>query len=733
MAKVSDVQFANETHQLLVSISRHFYIAGDGALKYQEKRMEVDLGNYRSSRREHLVYYALSDLFSGNFIFAVATTRKMLSLLDFLHYAWKKEKEEDHLWGLPQRLSVPKRIASPELFAGLAKLAVEPFYPSSGFTSGIHIIKSLEDNLCYFILNRSSLHFFGTIQRYKNLLYSHILEGYNRENRIVTWHSSLPEGPRRVPDYERFISFFPPGEQDKPALPLYNPGAADSSIEVQSQGLDFLDSPLENIKFSREKLDQAEELLYAAYDALYRDQLLYRAYQALRRSPYCADGYNLLADESSYCDEQIALYRRGVRAGELSLGELFFKRNKGHFWGVIESRPYMRALHGLADTLWEQGHCEEALEIYQRMLQLNHSDNQGIRYQLGFRLLDKKRYGEVEKLCRNHREESCFMLYNLALSRFCSGAGDAGGVLRRALQANEHVPAYLLGEDKVPYRLPDHYSHGGKDEAAIYAGETIAAWREAEGALEWLQQSVSGTAGEKVNPGKADPCISRVLQDFLEEQAARLGKQTLGRYEMAIELLEACLNSYGHQHLDDAAKRALDSYLEMEEDEEASLCRFFGPEKIPDMVDEFLGYFMVRKVICGRDQLRTTGTALKRLAGWLADEGHIGPDEAEEMAAVAAQGSRDLPAADELSDLLYDYVNSSPPVTGEKEMEEFFEVVKVEPGKLHLQGGAEGTVVIDVPRKISALCKRGWMFYLLLVKTEKGWRIAKTGPVYPQL
>ena len=101
MAKVSDVQFANETHQLLVSISRHLYITGDGVLKYQDKRMEVDLGNYRSSRREHLVYYILNDLFSGNFIFGVATTKRC-SLVGFSALCLKKDKAEAHLG--PQKL-----------------------------------------------------------------------------------------------------------------------------------------------------------------------------------------------------------------------------------------------------------------------------------------------------------------------------------------------------------------------------------------------------------------------------------------------------------------------------------------------------------------------------------------------------------------------------------------------------------------------------------------------------
>ena len=36
MNGVSDTSFANETHQLLVSISRHLYVTKSGVVKYQE-------------------------------------------------------------------------------------------------------------------------------------------------------------------------------------------------------------------------------------------------------------------------------------------------------------------------------------------------------------------------------------------------------------------------------------------------------------------------------------------------------------------------------------------------------------------------------------------------------------------------------------------------------------------------------------------------------------------------
>lgn len=45
---------SNQLHQLLVSVSRHFYAARDGNLKYQEKPFEVNIKNYQKSKKDHL-------------------------------------------------------------------------------------------------------------------------------------------------------------------------------------------------------------------------------------------------------------------------------------------------------------------------------------------------------------------------------------------------------------------------------------------------------------------------------------------------------------------------------------------------------------------------------------------------------------------------------------------------------------------------------------------------------
>ncbi len=72
-------------------------------------------------------------------------------------------------------------------------------------------------------------------------------------------------------------------------------------------------------------------------------------------------------------------YEVGLRIGELSLGEGF----DGVLpWGLIDNRPYLRCLDGYGECIWRFGRFEEAGRIFERMLWLNPSDNQGARFLL---------------------------------------------------------------------------------------------------------------------------------------------------------------------------------------------------------------------------------------------------------------------------------------------------------------------------------------------------------------
>jgi len=75
--------------------------------------------------------------------------------------------------------------------------------------------------------------------------------------------------------------------------------------------------------------------------------------------------------------DAIRHYAVGVRIGELSLPPDFDGLLP---WGHIDNRPFMRCLHGYGLCLWRLERFEEAECVFDRMLWLNPSDNQGVRF-----------------------------------------------------------------------------------------------------------------------------------------------------------------------------------------------------------------------------------------------------------------------------------------------------------------------------------------------------------------
>jgi len=68
-----------------------------------------------------------------------------------------------------------------------------------------------------------------------------------------------------------------------------------------------------------------------------------------------------------------------MRIGELSLGAGF---DGVMSWGWIDNRPFLRCMGGYGLCLWRLGKMTEATAVFERMLWLNPSDNQGERFNL---------------------------------------------------------------------------------------------------------------------------------------------------------------------------------------------------------------------------------------------------------------------------------------------------------------------------------------------------------------
>ncbi len=253
--------------------------------------------------------------------------------------------------------------------------------------------------------------------------------------------------------------------------------------------------------FDDPDLEEAQSLMYEAWDETNPARRIILAHEALDISADCADAYVLLAEEEAdTVGKALEYYRQGVEAGERALGKKYFSENEGYFWGLLETRPYMRARQGLANTLWELGRYDEAIGHFRELLRLNPGDNQGIRYSLLNLLVGLEHNEEAQELLEEFEEDGMAeWLYTRALITF-RGEGPnqaAEEALQEALEQNPHVPPYLTGRKRIPNQLPAYMGWGDESEAKIYASSYLAHWRRTPGAVDWLQAHLKSSGETK--------------------------------------------------------------------------------------------------------------------------------------------------------------------------------------------------------------------------------------------
>jgi tetratricopeptide (TPR) repeat protein len=237
--------------------------------------------------------------------------------------------------------------------------------------------------------------------------------------------------------------------------------------------------------------DEAQELAFEAMEAESEAEARKLAQRALAKDPDCVDALVVLTDiEARSTREIIERLQKAVAAGERSLGAAFIRENKGHFWSIIETRPYMRALERLAGMLRSQGIHLDAIRHYEHLLELNPNDNQGVRDPLlGLYLAagDLKKAGVLLKKYKN--DASANFAWCRALERFLAGDLTAAeAALRTARNENSFVELYMSGKKALPKSLPEMYSPGSEEEAILCLDSMSAAWAAHQNAVSWLAE-----------------------------------------------------------------------------------------------------------------------------------------------------------------------------------------------------------------------------------------------------
>lgn len=244
--------------------------------------------------------------------------------------------------------------------------------------------------------------------------------------------------------------------------------------------------------FEKEALspqEQAQDLIYQAVEEdnlIVADRLIY---QALQLDKDCVEAYEVMGDMAASPMLSLTFYQMAVDKARKKLGEKFFQKNKGHFWGLHETRPFMRCLKNCAECLYMLEQKEEALTIFFELLSLNPNDNQGIRDQAGLYCLELGKIDQFERLNEQYREDAtAFHHFNAALGEFMKFGDNA--VSRHALtsahELNKHIIKLMFSKKELP-ALPEFYGFGDKNEAIYYCTLAKGVWYNVPGAIGWLE------------------------------------------------------------------------------------------------------------------------------------------------------------------------------------------------------------------------------------------------------
>jgi tetratricopeptide (TPR) repeat protein len=271
--------------------------------------------------------------------------------------------------------------------------------------------------------------------------------------------------------------------------------------------------------------ERAQEMAYEAMDQTSAKRALDLAKRALELDPDCADAYYVIALHTARTPaRKIELFEKGMAAAERSLGGDFFRENRGHFWGMIQSRPYMRARLELALGHHAAGNLDVAIGHMEEMLELNPDDNQGVREILLGCYLEKTDLDGARRLLEKFNEDASGLFeWARVIERFL--AGDTAGAEKQrqvAHRANPYAASYLAILKPVPNRLPDFYGLGDENEAVHIACWLLPAMLTHPQAMHWLRQK-SSTAGR--GPAQKDRTARRKTGGAYSDATTRIPRQ----------------------------------------------------------------------------------------------------------------------------------------------------------------------------------------------------------------
>lgn len=226
------------------------------------------------------------------------------------------------------------------------------------------------------------------------------------------------------------------------------------------------------ISYENIAMAQAYELLEEAEYTKSKKKAKKLAEEAYEICPDCFDAVIFQASLEDNLIKREELLNEGLEFEKDRLTEegYFEKENIGSFYGIFETRPYIRGLSFKVATLISQGKIKLAMEVCKEILRLNESDNTGIRYSLAAMYAYFEDEKKLLSLYEKYPENNLSMLFPLLALYYKLGNYDkAKEYLLMINKNNKNFVKFFKGTFEENDDVPSSYfSVGDSSEITMY-------------------------------------------------------------------------------------------------------------------------------------------------------------------------------------------------------------------------------------------------------------------------
>jgi len=220
---------------------------------------------------------------------------------------------------------------------------------------------------------------------------------------------------------------------------------------------EFMD--MYNSKAPKKKGKDAWDFLDMAYEAESEQDALKYAKKALQLDKNCLDAEVMIVELIATDIEDLKLkYEKLITKTEnyLKGADIMIDENIGHFWGIVETRPYMRLRYSYVNLLIDQGKFKMAIKECEELLVLSENDNLGARYKLFSLYAFLEDEVNVSKLYKRYKEEpsSQMLLAVIALYYKLDNYKKAESYLKKLCAINKEVAEVFGDVEGMDFYIP---------------------------------------------------------------------------------------------------------------------------------------------------------------------------------------------------------------------------------------------------------------------------------------